>query len=187
MSHGVVGLDLSLTGTGMVRFGSHPVKGAPNNRTLEVIRTISTKKSDDNTRTHRCWYIANQIIGSSLKTDRFFIEEYAYRIKNNASSLATLGELTGVVQLLFWRWTGRVPIFITAGQWKKFLCDNGSLNKDAFKLKVFQKFGVECATNDEAAAFGIADLAWNLHTLDRTLLKYEEKLIAKMKKDRKFA
>jgi len=173
---GVVGLDLSLTGTGLAR-----LEWTENGRLLELM-TIGTRASFG-TRLERYWETVERIRKEVIKEDVVFVEDFAYRIKSKQSSLATLGELNGVVKVVMWKWTRRQPMLIGQGQWKKFLCDNGALKKDEFKLRIYKKFKVECKTNDEAAAYAMADLGWHLiGRPGRKLSGYEVKIVNDLRK-----
>jgi len=164
---GVVGLDLSLSSTGFAR-----IDGSGQ---FEVM-AIRVPPSDSVHRIMRIVEIMWKIVNMVDRKDVVFIEDYAYRVGGKTSSLASLGELNGIVKLAVFRKTSNPPIEVPIGTWKKFLSNNGALKKDEFKLKVFQKFGIECKTNDEAAAVAIADLGWHAignPPLRGELLKYE--------------
>jgi len=172
---GVVGLDLSLTGTGFVRLrpGEKPVH--------------KTLKTDVTSGSHLERYkkLARGIVIMTDPDDVIFVEDFAYGVPGGRSSLPVLGELNGVVKMALWARSEftREPLMITPGQWKKFLSGKGNLNKDAFKLWVFKKFNIECGTNDEAAAFGIADLGWHLVMKPkRKLTGYENQVLSKVRK-----
>jgi len=174
---GIVGLDLSLSGTGMAR-----IEKIKNDPILRHTYFFPTNVSDGS-RIKRSQDIFYAIQENSDINDLFFIEDYAFTINPKASMLATLGELGGIVKLKILEWTGAEPRTIAQGSWKKFLSGDGRLNKDGFKLAVFKKFDIECRTNDEAAALGVADLAWNLFSgHKRQLLKYEEDVIKNYRK-----
>lgn len=154
----VYGLDLSLTGTGVaVIRGDCSITNC-------VIKTATT----DGNHIDRCLTIA-RTIQSMLKRHPFredifvFNEDYAYGVSNKASQLATLGELNGIIKSMVLGYTKKYSVAVPIGTWKAFM-GNGQLPKDEFKLAVFKKFGIECKTNDEAAAIGIADFGYALLT-----------------------
>ena len=172
---GVVGLDLSLTGTGFVRLA----------QSEKTIRDTIKSAVKDGTHLARYRKTTKVIAAATEPDDVFFIEEYAYGVPGGKSSLPVLGELNGVIKMALWARTKftREPFLITIGQWKKFLCGKGNLNKDAFKLEVFKKFNIECDTNDEAAAYAIADLGWHLvMEPKRKLTKYENQVLEAVRK-----
>jgi Holliday junction resolvasome RuvABC endonuclease subunit len=175
---GIVGLDLSLTSTGFARWGIKPDVPLYH----DLIRTDTRSGS---TRIERCLYIAQQIHTLSTKCDLFFIEDYAYGVRAKASSLATLGELGGIVKAVIMKHTHCEPFVVAPGAWKKFLCGKGNLDQASFKLEVFKKLGVEPLGHDDAAALAICDFARCLLQASkiRKLKKYEEEVIKKYRKE----
>lgn len=172
---GIVGLDLSLTSTGFARI-SNPPDGNFVNSAITVPKDLP--------RTERLMLIATEILEKTQPNDIFFIEDYAYGSQKGANSLPLLGELGGVIKLLLWRRAGHHHFPVAIGTWKKFLCNNGALKKDEFKLQVYKKHSVECKTNDEAAAVALADFGHCLFgAKERKLTKYEQVVITKYKKD----
>ncbi len=170
----VMGLDLSLTGTGVAVVSSS-----------SNIWHTTISSNPSLSRIEKCIDIANKIKSYVLDgggCDEVFIEDYAYGI-TRANSLAYLGELNGIVKASILSTLGKPAYTVPIGVWKKFLCDNGALNKDEFKLRVYKKFGVECATNDSAAAIAIADFGFSIFTGSgfngRKLNKYELNIIRK--------
>lgn len=154
MITGVVGIDPSYTALGLARkefqFSDSVIK-------WETIKT----KTSDGSRLERIMKIWSKCQKFIQRSDVVFMEDYAYsagRRKNAAQSLAQLGELCGILNLLVLKWTGVEAIKVTPGQWKKFLCGNGNLNKDSFKIKVYRKFKIETDTNDASVAVAICDL-----------------------------
>jgi hypothetical protein len=179
---GIVGLDLSITSTGLARWGIKPE--------TPVFHTLIKTTPKMGTQMERCRFIADQIQSYTTRIDLFFIEDYAYGIgakgKGKAQQLASLGQLGGIVKSMGIDWTGCEPFPVAIGTWKKFLSNNGNLNKDSFKLEVFKKHGIETMGNDDAAAIGICDFARCLlkpSSAERKLLKYELALTEKYKKD----
>lgn len=154
MITGVVGIDPSFTALGLarqdLRFSEPVIK-------WETVRT-STSDGSRLERIVKIWSKCQKFIDRS---DIVFMEDYAYsagRRKNAAQSLAQLGELCGILNLLILKWTDHEVIKVTPGQWKKFLCGNGNLNKDSFKIKIYRKFKIETDTNDASVAVAICDL-----------------------------
>ena len=172
----IVGLDLSLTGTGMARL----------DESKHETWNFGTKP-EAGTRIERSMMIAEKIRANSEKTDLFFIEDYAYSIKPKQSSLVTLGELGGIVKLVLWRWTGRHPTVIGSGTIKKWISGSGVLRKDMIPVAVFKKFKVDLKTHDEHVAYGLADLGLNLSRSKpvRELYKYEVQILKDLRKDGK--
>ena len=173
---GVVGLDLSYTSAGLARISRRsPVPNEP--LTKPKWGTFGTK-TDDGTSLVRCIKTARAVLKMVQENDVVFIEGYAYGVKGKQQRLAMLGELNGIIKLVVLKRTKKQPLIVAPGTWKKFLCGNGHLSKDEFKLQVFKKFDVECKTNDEAVAIAIADFGWHVFYelgTRRDLKKYEQK------------
>lgn len=166
---GVVGIDPGLTNCGFARIEEGE----------EAVRLNISPKNKRASRLDRMKEVVLTILRNSHADDLFFMEDYAYGVRGKVSSLATMGELGGIIKISLYRrsqWQ-REPLPISPGQWKKFLSDDGRLNKDAFKLKVFQKYKIECSTNDEAAAYAMAMLGYYSTVDQKGLLKYEEKVV----------
>lgn len=171
---GVVGLDLSYTSTGLARMAR-----LPKPLTKPKWGVFGTK-TDDGTSLVRCVKTAKVVLKVVQENDVVFIEGYAYGVAGKQQRLAMLGELNGIIKLVILKRTKKQPLIVAPGTWKKFLCGNGHLAKDEFKLQVFKKFGVECKTNDEAVAIAIADFGWHVFYqlgTRRDLKKYEEKCL----------
>ena len=113
---GIVGLDLSLTGTGFARV----TENSDSNISIET--KFMPTRADSGTRITRYRRIAKAIVRSVEKNDIVFIEDYAYGIKPKASSIVTLGELGGIVRLALALHTGNEPLTITTGEMRKYLC-----------------------------------------------------------------
>lgn len=175
---GIVGLDLSLTGTGYARIDLH---------TGSILyKTFGTKASFGEINS-RYRFIRSNILDLSTPNDLFFIEDYAYSISPKKSSLATLGELGGVIKYSLEEFTGLWPIAIASVSIKKWL-SCGNLKQEDFKLAAFKKYGVECKTKDDVVAHTLADLAYSL-LFGKSLFcpKFgaaDSKYISKLQKDK---
>lgn len=152
----IVGLDLSLTGTGMVRIRS--------DQKFESFNFGTNVKTG--TKLERYRKIVLSILAESESTDTFFIEDYAYsagRGKGGGGRLADLGELGGVVKTYLWRQTGVEPWAVpqaTLSRW--FNKGKGSCKKDMKPVAVMENLGVKFKTHDEYIAYAIADFGWHL-------------------------
>ena len=143
MSH-VLGIDLSLTGTGVV----HLVLGKP------VIRVRIESKQKGTARLIEIEEKLKSIINAHPLLDLVLIEGYAYAAANQAHQT---GELGGVIRVMLnkkmLRW-----IEVAPSQVKKFAIGKGNAKKDLVLLNVFKKWGVEFETSDEADAFVLAKI-----------------------------
>jgi len=183
---GVVGLDLSVTSTGMARM---PILGAGKGEVF--FHKAFGSKSADMTPLQRYVHVFNGIRKYSKRDDVFFIEDYAY---GAPQKMWMLGELNGIVKLMLTRWcTHKMePMLVNQGTWKKFISGNGALKKDEFKLWIYKRTNTEVKTNDEAAAMSIA--MFGMHVIrgnyakeyeKSKLNKVQVKLIQKYRKENK--
>lgn len=171
----IVGLDLSLTCTGLAF--ADPVGS-------EVIVTRAIKTSvTDGDRLDRYTQIAKEIMMHVGWRTIVIIEDFAFGVTSKKSSLATLGELNGIIKLLVWRKTGMKPTLIGPGQWKKFLSDNGQLKQDEFKIRVWKKYKVDLATVDECVAYTLVKMGQAIILGTDGCTGYELKVLEKIRKD----
>ncbi len=164
----IVALDLSLTCTGLVTFSTDGMK-------LEH-DSIKTKVTDGE-RVERYARAARRILSYVPRTSMVFIEDFAYGARAGASSLATLGELNGVIKLLCWKKTGRIPITVPSTTIKQWL-GAGNMKKDMIPVEAFKMFQKEMNTHDEYVALTLADIAYHLLALYQDT-KHLRKLTAK--------
>ena len=177
----IVGLDLSLSCSGIAYTKTGFRK--------EDYRHINIKTNPDETRYERAIKISEEMflfLDLKPKEKRyvyFFFEDYAYGAKSGENSLAYQGELCGILksQIMARCQTQMIPVSI--GTWKKFLSNNGALKKDEFKLQIYKRFGIECKTNDEAAAIGVAYFGFHIITGDNYLLEYQKNILKKYLKN----
>lgn len=139
----VLGLDLSLTGTGYCVSSTHGE--------YEIWNTISAKASIRGP--HRLFIIRSGIERLLDQYDPVLVclEGYADHAKGRTFQL---GELGGVVRLLLWE-RGIDYLEPKPTTVKKFLTDNGNAKKDLMILKAFQRFNREFSSNDECDAFAL--------------------------------
>jgi hypothetical protein len=170
----VVGIDPSLTSTGFARIG----KDVP-----ILTKTFGTKPTFG-PNPMRAFYIAKSILTNSTKNDLFMIEDYAYgkamgakKGQKSDSSMVTLAELGGILRLLIYRFTGRMPVPVATTTVKAYLGD-GRMKKDFMPMAVYKRLAIDCKTHDEYVAAAIADLGAQCFFPSRDLFKYEQKAIS---------
>ncbi len=170
---GIVGLDLSLTGTGYSR-----VVGADRR-----VRLITTSPKDGSV-IKRAIAIARLIKDLSHPFDLFLIEDYAFNVKAKSSSLVTLGELGGVVKAILFVYSGMDPLTVSSTSLKKWL-GSGSMKKDLMPVAVHTKLGVteHFKSHDEYVALALSMLGRQLLGLDECKTKYEQEVVSSIRKN----
>lgn len=152
-----VGLDLSLTGTGMVILSDgrivqqHLIKSKP----------VGSKPIDELKRILEIVHeIRNQLTGTMVHIA--VIENLAFGVRN-ATSLTQLAALNYFVRQLF-ACPGNglgynVPFVLVAPtSLKKFITGNGAAKKDEMLLATFKRYGVTILDNNECDAYGLAQV-----------------------------
>lgn len=141
----IMGLDISLTGTGLVVL----------NDKLEIVRQslITSKPIAD--RFNRFHGILDSIM-SDVRTHQpkiVFIEGYSYN--SNGGSMFDRAELGGIIKKALWdkkvKFEELAPTSL-----KKFITGKGNAPKELMMLKVFKRFGVEFSSNDLCDAYCLA-------------------------------
>lgn len=144
----VIGLDLSLTSTGLVKI---PVKGGR-------VENYCFATAAGMHIWARYLSIARQIRKHVGDSDLVLIENYAFGIRPGKSALATLAELGGIVKMACWAKTGMWPIPVGSATVRKFATGTGKGSKDDIKLQVYKKDKIEFPTTDETDAYVIAQI-----------------------------
>lgn len=174
----IIGLDLSLTGTGWCRFftSTEPIEYG------EII----TKPNEFPTRRARVNYIAFELYQFIVKQETpqiVFIEGYAF--SKQTSSLTQLGELGGVIRQMVFSKTGIDAIEIPNTSLKKFITGSGQAKKEDLKLatykKYYKKYGIDFQgkSNNECDAFCLAMMGKALLGLTDRLTKIEQDAVNK--------
>jgi hypothetical protein len=150
---GIVGLDLSLRGTGFARMDL--LDG-----TLETW-TFATKEGSGST-VKRAKEIGMKILNVMQPTDLVFLEDYAFSVKPKASSVVTLGELGGIVKLLLSQFTGLMPFTLPTSEMRKFVSGKGDLKKEMIPVWTYKRYGREMHGHDECVAAVLADMGTHI-------------------------
>jgi Holliday junction resolvasome RuvABC endonuclease subunit len=136
MASRVLGLDLSLTATGIAD---------PTGR-------LFTIKPRGRRGMQRLAYIRNRILEQvALGTDLVAIEGYSYASKG--SSGVSLGELGGVIRLALWE-AGTPLAEVPPSCLKKYATGRGNASKDEVLVACVKRLGLEPRSNNES------DAAW---------------------------
>lgn len=147
----VVGLDLSLTGTGIAVL---------KNDKLIHSGVIKSKPLGD-TPTHeikRLQGIVNEIADmiSALKVDLIVIEGLAF-MAHQTTAIMQLAGLNYMVRAM--AMASNIPFAICAPMTlKKFICEKGNMHKEQVLLEVYKQYGESMLDNNVADAFVLAKI-----------------------------
>jgi len=88
-----------------------------------------------------------------------------------------IGEWGGLIRLELWR--RNIPtIIVPPSTMKKYLCA-GKLEKNQILLKVYKTYGVSCATDDEADALVLSDMAKHFCKKTKLLCERQKEALQK--------
>lgn len=150
-----MGLDLSLTGTGIVVIDENS----------EVV--VSETIKNDMRGMQRLEYIKSKVSYRVGNCDPVVIciEDYAMGIR--VGQTFSIGELGGVIKLYLYG-VHKDPVLVSPTKLKKFVTGKGVADKDIMMMYVFKNFGFEAPDNNQADAYGLAKMAQILDTEDYT-------------------
>lgn len=169
-----LGLDLSLTSTGMVFLTGDGCVDSFN---------ITTKPKHGHT-SFRIAFIRDEILRlldtfSKVENtpELVILEGYAMGVKGGR--VFTIGELGGLVKEAF-RLRGIDVLIVPPNNLKKFIGASGA-GKDKVRLELFKHYGLELETNDEvdAAVLSIMGLHYDLINKGIDVLKYRAESLEK--------
>jgi crossover junction endodeoxyribonuclease RuvC len=144
-----MGLDLSLTGTGVIVLNS--------DNEVEMNKTLKSKLKG----MARLYHIREEIKFSVELWKPKVICIEGYSMGSRAGQAFSIGELGGVIKLMFFE-KDYVPYLVPPTRLKKFITGGGKAEKDMILMKVFQRWGFEAADNNQADAYGLAKIAKEL-------------------------
>lgn len=159
-----LGLDLSLTGTGVVLI----------DREGDVIHAATIKNKLRGM--ERLKFIEGEIeyILRCNATINIAIEGYAMGIRTGQSF--SIGELGGVIKLLLYEWK-KPFVIVSPTSLKKFVLGKGVGDKDMIIMNVYKRWGFEAKTSDEADALVLAYISRELDRNTGNLPKYQEEVL----------
>ena len=168
------GLDLSLTGSGIVVI----------DQDYNILH--KGKLHVDAYKAERLYLLEGlllKVLEEYPKVDMACIESPAY---NDKGKLFEIGEWNGVVKLhLFKR---SIPYIVAAPtQLKKYVLGSGDAEatKDLIILDVFKKFGEEIRENNIADAYVLSRIAHDYMIPDDDLVFYQKEVLTKIKANKK--
>ena len=142
----IIGLDLSLTGTGISVLTN---LGAKTN----VVKTSSKQPMMDRYKQILASVLATADVGTSL----YIIEGYSFGSFMKSSSLSNLMELGGIIKYEL-SLKGAPFYVVPPTVLKKFITGKGNAKKEDMKLALYKKYEFEFETSDEADAFALSIL-----------------------------
>lgn len=176
-----IGIDASLTSTGIAVLDE-------NGFSTQVLKSKSSLRGPE-----RLDYLQNEFIkilgeikNSHDPIEGCAIEGYAMGMRQ-PGRLADIGEWGGLVRLTLYRQS--IPtIVVPPTNLKKYISGSGGTKKNLIVMKVLQKYGIECKTDDEADALGLsamaadyfgegAELAYEREALEKVAPLYVRKVV----------
>lgn len=162
----VIGLDLSLSSTGVVVFRDGKMSGSGALQWAEQGERMSkagkSKSLSDRQRIERLGWIRDQvqsIADTLLQIDKpllakdgpvFGIEGYAF--SRHSSSVTGLAELGGVIRVMIQEKYNTTPIALSVTACRKFVVGSGKVSKDEARAWLVKQ-GFAFETDDEADAY----------------------------------
>ena len=142
MSETVVGIDQSLTETGIVVI------------TDGVLISSAVIKPGTRRGIVRLMYVEEELSKAiPIVADLIVMEGYAFNPR--AGQSFSLGELGGIVKRLAYT-KKKLLISIAPGTLKKYVTGDGSAKKNVMLLGAFKKFGITCTNDNECDAYCLA-------------------------------
>jgi len=171
----MVGLDMSLTGTGFALKEGAKI-------TLETIKTTTSTCTDD---LARLKHIVSEVMKripqnvNMICIEDFFTPANAFQI-GAAIKLAMLG---AVIRLALY--DAKFPFYIVApSQIKKFVTGSGASQKSIIIREVFKRWGLDCKDDNQADACTLAHIADQLCFLPADAPKYQIEVVKKVLNER---
>ena len=144
----VVGLDLSLTATGMAW-----AKRETANQSPPVVNFRCIKPPIGLIGLPRLSYIRDAVIPWSMRM-LAVIEGYAFGVARGHSQAHSLGELGGVVKLALHE-RGIPFVIVAPAALKKFVCGRGNADKAVMLKAIYQRFAIDTDDHNVADAIGL--------------------------------
>jgi Holliday junction resolvasome RuvABC endonuclease subunit len=138
----VVGLDLSLTGTGVALGIAAITDLFDGRRRIDAAGRVGMD---------RLAHIRDEVLTGCKETTLAIIEGYAF---GKIQGMAALGELGGVVKLALHE-RGIPFVIVAPASLKKFVAGKGNADKAVMIKEVFKRFGVDTNDHNIADAVGL--------------------------------
>ena len=173
----IVGLDISLTSTGLVvledgvMIFNKAIKSKNEGKTVEE-------------RLNRISEIIDELKANihNKNIDVIVIEGYSFG--SRVGMAYTIGELGGIAR---WEFRGYKMFEIAPTQLKKFITGKGKCDKNLILKEVYKRYNVDFDSDDIADAFALAMIYWTLHCIENNieckLTKPQKEVIGLMRKE----
>lgn len=172
-----MGLDLSLTGTGVVILED----GKIIKQRLIKSKPIPDGKPIDEVK--RILQIVDEILLSTKSNtiDVAVIEGLAFMVRN-ATALVQLSALNYMTRAMLM--SNNIPFIIVAPtSLKKFITGNGAAKKDVMLMETFKRYGVTILDDNECDAYGLAQVGLALlNGNSKSTTKLQEEVLTLLKK-----
>lgn len=146
----IVGLDLSLTSTGVVVY----------NFETQVADATAVRTYSKQSYMHRYNHILNEVKKATLGGNTvFFIEGYSFGSFSKSTAMSNLIELGGIIRFYLWG-EGVSFIVVPPTLLKKFVTGKGNAKKEDIKLGIYKRYACEFETSDEADAYGLMAMGY---------------------------
>jgi len=166
----VIGIDPSLTGTGLCRLTDG--KLLDKERDISLIKTKPEGKQIKE-RIHRCREIVSQIeIFCGLSKDipvLLVIEGYAFRAQGRVFDIGESGGLIRDCMLKTQEQFGTDIMEVGPGQLKKFITGKGNCEKDLILKEIYKRYKMDFNNNNIADAAGLALIGYSLYCIHNNI------------------
>lgn len=172
----IVGLDLSLTGTGI------SVWTVANGKELPGVNSVVTNKLRGMPRIDHIWKaISFEMDCVATGSTIVYIEDFAFGVQQNQSFVREIGMLHGVIRHYLWK--ASIPIKLVAPTvLKKFVAGSGAAKKEVVILDVYKRFGFEARDNNMADAYSLMAFGRAVEGLwDKELLSFQKETVDKFR------
>ena len=172
-----LGLDLSLTGTGVVVLEDGKIISQ------ELIKSKPVPDGKPRDEVERIREIVNkiEITVDEFSPDIAVIEGLAFMVRN-ATALVQLSALNYMTRAMLM--DHNVPFIIVAPtSLKKFITGNGASKKDVILIELYKRWGVTILDDNEADAYGLSQIGLALKDGNsKVCTKLQEEVLSLLKK-----
>ena len=172
-----IGLDLSLTGTGVVVLND----GKIIEQKLIKSKPVPDGKPKDEVERIRGIVDGIEKIVIQHKPNIAVIEGLAFMVRN-ATALVQLSALNYMIRYMLMQ--NNIPFIIVAPtSLKKFITGNGASKKDVILIELYKRWGVTILDDNEADAYGLSQIGLALlEGNSKQIIKLQEEVLGLLRK-----